>query len=90
MICDCARFYKSGVSKKDGCRYKFEFVKKEDIQNNLKFVDSSSNLSKEEAKKRQKKYFNKIKWQQKGYTCLKCIKNLKLGCRYFDNKKCVQ
>ena len=36
MICESINHAKTGLSKKGNCSYKFEYIKKEDLPNDLK------------------------------------------------------
>ena len=45
MVCDGNKYNKTGTSKKDGCKYKFEYVNKDKIPDNY-IVKASSDLRK--------------------------------------------
>lgn len=82
---------KSGISKKDGCKYVFEYVKKEDMPEDYKKSSKLGQnrqilLSDEEKRKHQNEAMKK--WQQKEYTCLKCNKMMKNNSKFIHNKKC--
>ena len=77
MVCEGLNNCKSGISKKYGHSYKFEYIKQDDLPDNYK---KSSNIrprkfSDEERKENQKKAVKK--WQKKEYKCPKCDKLLK-------------
>ena len=79
---------KTGVSKKDGCKYKFEYVKQDDLPDDYK---KSANKrprkwSDEERKKLQKEHSKK--WQQKEYQCPRCGRTYKNNYRYLHKKFC--
>ena len=87
-VCDGNKYRKSGISKEDGQRYKFEYVKKEDMPDNFK---KSANVRPirvpvEDRKKHQKEAIKK--WQQKEYECPRCGKTYKNGYRFLHNKIC--
>ena len=80
---------KSGISKKDGQRYTFEYVKKEDLPDDYK---KSANIkpkrvSDEDKKKNRLESFKK--WQNKEYTCQKCGNSYKNNYKYQHNKRCL-
>ena len=88
MVCEGLNHCKSGVSKKDGHRYTFEYVKEEDLPDNYK---KSANIrprrvSDEDKKKHQMEALKK--WQIKEYKCPKCSKIMKNNSKYKHNKKC--
>ena len=77
MCCQGINNCKSGISKKDGQRYKFEYVKKEDLPDDY---NKSMNI-------RPKRVSDK--WQYKEYTCQKCGNSYKNGYKYKHNKRCL-
>ena len=84
MVCEGTNNCKSGISKKDGDSYTFEYIKKEDLPDNYK---KSSNIrprrvSDEEKKKKQ------IEWWNKDWQCLNCEKIYKNNYRYVHKKNC--
>ena len=88
MVCEGLNNCKSGISKKDGCSYTFEYVKQDDLPSDYK---KSSNIrprrvSDEDKKKNQIEYLKK--WQNKEYLCPNCEKVIKNGYKYVHNKKC--
>ena len=76
MCCRGIDHHKSSVSKKDGQRYTFEYVKKEDMPDDYK---KSANI-------RPKRVFDK--WCEREYICPRCDKMMKNSNKYFHNKKC--
>ena len=88
MTCEGINNCKSGVSKKDGYRYTFEYVKEEDLPDNYK---KSANkrprrVSDEDKKKHQMEASNR--WLHKEYQCLNCGKTFKNSYRYAHRKRC--
>ena len=88
MVCEGTNHCKSGVSKKDGHSYTFQYIKHDDLPDNYK---KSANkrprrVSDEDKKKNQIECLKK--WQKKEYKCPKCDKTIKNGCKYVHNKKC--
>lgn len=87
-VCDGVEYRKSGISKKDGCSYKFEYVKKEDMPDN--YIKSANirpkRVSDEDKKKHQmeavKRYLNKE------FVCPRCNKTMKNNNKSYHNKKC--
>ena len=103
MVCENINRCKSGVSKKDGCSYKFEYVKKEDMPDdykksaNIRPKRVSENDDKKSKNTRQHRFSEEKKkrfkeavnrWQQKEYRCPRCDKVMKNNCRYAHNKRC--
>lgn len=71
MVCEKINNVKSGMSTKDGCYYKFEYVKKEDLPDDYKkSANIKPKMSDEERKKRKNELLTK--WQQKQYKCPRC------------------
>lgn len=87
-VCDGVEYRKSGISKKDGCSYKFEYVKKEDMPDNyMKSANKrAKKVSDEDKKKKQVQALKK--WQKKGYECPRCKKVMKNSNKVYHNKKC--
>ena len=78
---------KSGVSKKDGCSYTFEYIKEEDLPKNyFKSANIRPKMSDEDRKKHNTEHIKK--WQKKEYKCQNCDKIIKNGSKYVHNKKC--
>ena len=56
MVCEGINNCKTGISKKDNCHYKFEYVKKDDMSDNFKkSANKRSNRVPDEDKKKHKK-----------------------------------
>ena len=88
MVCEKINGCKTGISKKDNCYYKFEYVKKEDMPDNYKkSANIRSNRVPVEDKKEHHKEAMK-RWQQKEYKCLKCGETYKNSYRVVHNKIC--
>ena len=88
MVCEGINRCKTGISKKDNCYYKFEYVKEEDMPDNYK---KSANIrpkrvSIEDRKQNQKESIRRR--QQKEYECSKCGETYKNGYRFLHNKIC--
>ena len=88
MVCEGINNCKTGISKKDNCHYKFEYVKKDDMSDNFKkSANKRSNRVPDEDKKKHQKEAMK-KWQQKEYKCPRCGKTYKNSYRFVHKKKC--
>jgi len=88
MACDGTNHCKSGVSKKDGYSYTFEYIKQDDLPENHK---KSANkrprrFSDEDKMKNQSEYMKK--WQKRDWTCPNCGKTYKNSCKYAHKKRC--
>ena len=88
MACEGINNCKSGVSKKDGHRYTFEYINKEDLPDNYK---KSANirpkkLSEEDKKKHQIESIKK--WLKKEYKCPNCDKTFNNNYKYHHRKRC--
>lgn len=80
MVCEQMNYCKTGISKKDGCSYRFEYIKKEDLPEN--FVKSANKRAKRVSDEDKKETMNKE------YKCLRCDKILKHKSKYAHKKKC--
>ena len=88
MVCEGINNCKTGISKKDNCHYKFEYVKKDDMSDNFKkSANKRSNRVPDEDKKKHQKEAMK-KWQQKEYKCPRCGETYKNSYRVVHNKIC--
>ena len=88
MVCEGLNNYKSGVSKKDGHSYTFQYIKQEKLPDNYK---KSSNIRPHRVsdEDKQKHHLEAIKkWQKKEYKCLNCNKTFKNGYKYLHKKHC--
>ena len=88
MVCEGLNNCKSGVSKKDGHSYTFEYVKDDDLPDNYK---KSSNKRPRRVPEEDRKKHNAErvkKWQQKEWRCSNCGKTFKNSYKYVHNKKC--
>ena len=75
---------KSGISKKDGHSYGFQYIKQDDLPDNYK---KSSNIrpkrvSDEDKKKRP------CEWLNKEYQCPNCNRGYRNGYKSAHNKRC--
>ena len=80
MVCEGINYCKTGISKKNGISYKFEYVKKEDMPDDY---IKSSRLG----KKRQRLLTDEEKWAKRTYTC-ECGKTMKTQYKNYRRKKC--
>ena len=89
MVCEGINNVKSGISKKDGQHYKFEYINQDDLPDNYKKSANKrpQRVSDEDKKKNQMEAMKK--WQNKEYKCSRCNKVMKNGSKYIHNKKCV-
>ena len=88
MVCEGINNCKSGVSKKDGHSYRFEYIKPDDLPDKYK---KSSNMRPRRVSDEDKKKHNteRVKrWQNKEYQCQNCGKTFKNSYKYLHNKKC--
>ena len=82
-VCDGDKYRKTGISKKDGCSYKFEYTDNDKIPDNYvvkKSNDLRKKLTDEDKKLRRKE------WRNKEYKCSKCGNKMKNGNRQYHNK----
>ena len=84
MVCEGLNNCKSGVSKKDGNSYTFQYIKRDDLPDNYK---KSANkrprkFSDEEKKK------HRIEWLNKEFKCPNCNKTFKNSYKYLHKKHC--
>ena len=88
MVCEGINNSKTGISKQDNCHYKFEYVKKEDMPDNLKKSEKirSNRVPVEDKKKHHKESMKR--WQPKECKCPKCGKTYKNSYRFVHKKKC--
>ena len=87
MVCENINRCKTGVSKKDSCSYKFEYVNEQDMPDDYnKSANIRPKMSEEDKKKHHKESMKK--WYDKEYKCPKCNKVLKNSNRQYHNKKC--
>ena len=88
MVCDGIKYYKSGVSKKDGCSYTFEYVREDELPSNHKKSANTrpKRVSDEDKKKNNAERVKK--WQNKEYKCPNCDKVYKNSYKYLHKKRC--
>ena len=77
MVCEGLNNYKSGLSKKDGYSYTFEYIKQDDLPSDHK---KSANI--------RPKMSGEDKWQNKEYKCPNCDKTIKNKSKYLHKKHC--
>ena len=88
MVCEGINNCKTGISKKDNCHYKFEYVEKDELPaDHKKSANIRSNRVPVEDKKKHHKEAVK-RWQQKEYECSKCGETYKNSYRVVHNKIC--
>ena len=88
MVCEGLNNCKSGVSKKDGCSYTFEYVREDDLPNDYK---KSANIRPKRIPEEDKKKHNAElmkKWLNKEYKCPNCDKVNKNSYKYLHKKRC--
>ena len=88
MVCEGLNNCKSGISKKDGCSYTFQYIKQDELPDNYKKSTNKrpKRVSNEDKKKHQMEAVKK--WQNKEFKCDNCGKIMKNKIKYFHNKKC--
>ena len=83
-VCESWYGYKSGISKKDGCSYTFEYIKEEELpDNHIK----SQNIRRKKVSEEEKRK-HRLDWWNKEYKCGKCGTVTKNNSEYRHNKKC--
>ena len=88
MVCEGLNNCKSGVSKKDGHSYTFDYVKQTDLPNNHK---KSSNIRPKRVPDEDKKKHHleaMKKWQSKEFKCPDCNKVYKNNYKCLHKKHC--
>jgi len=84
MVCESLNYYKSGVSKKDGHSYTFEYIKEEDLpENHMKSCNIRPRKVSGEDKIKHKR-----EWRNKEFECLNCGKMIKNTNKYNHKKRC--
>ena len=76
-VCDKMYGCKTGISKNDGCKYKFEYIEKNKIPVNYT-IKKTGDL--------RKKLTDEEKWKNKEYVCPNCGTIMKNGSNYKHNK----
>ena len=84
MVCDGVNYRKSGISKKDGQSYSFEYIKEEDLPKDHK---KSANKRPRKASDEEKKK-HRLEWWNKEYKCPRCGTVTKNNSKYRHIKKC--
>ena len=84
MCCQGINNVKSGTSKKDNCRYRFEYVKKEEMPDD--YFKSANIRPRRVSDEDKKKHL--IEWYNREYICLRCNKVMKNKNRQYHIKKC--
>ena len=84
MVCEGINNCKSGISKKDGCSYTFEYVKEDELPDNYK---KSANIKPRRVSDEEKKQ-HRLEWRNKEYKCPNCNKVYKNGYKYIHKKHC--
>ena len=88
MVCEGINNCKSGISKKDGCSYTFQYIKKDELPDDYKKSANKRQrrVSDEDKKKHRIESINK--WQNKEFECQNCGKTFKNNYKYAHNKHC--
>ena len=87
MVSEGLNNCKSGISKKDGCSYTFQYIKQDELPSDYKkSANIRPKMSDEDRKKHNTEHIKK--WQKKEYKCQNCDKIIKNGSKYVHNKKC--
>ena len=77
MVCEGLNYCKSGLSKKDGHYYTFEYDKQDDLPSDH---EKSANI--------RPKMSDEDKWKNQKFKCQNCDKVYKNSYRYLHNKHC--
>ena len=87
MVCEGLNNCKSGISKKDGHSYTFQYINQYELPNNYKKTSNirPRRVSDEEKKKHQMEAVKK--WQNKEYQCRKCNETIKNGNKFYHKKR---
>ena len=88
MVCEGINNCKSGISKINGHRYSFEYVRPEDMPVDYK---KSANIRPRKYTIDEKKQMQNLRykeWAKKLYNCPRCGQSIKNGSKYLHNKKC--
>ena len=80
MVCEGINRCKTGISKKNGISYKFEYVKKEDMPDD--YIKSSRT-----GEKKMRLLSDEEKWAKRTYTC-ECGQTMKNQYNNYHRKKC--
>lgn len=84
MVSEGLNNCKSGISKKDGHSYTFEYIKEEYLPNSYK---KSANIRPRKASDEEKKK-HRLEWLKKEFTCQNCNKVLKNSSKCTHKKHC--
>lgn len=88
MVCEGRNNCKSGVSKKDGHSYTFEYIKEEDLPtNHKKSANKRPKIIPEEDRKKHNAELMK-KWGNKEWRCSNCDKGYKNSYKSTHKKRC--
>ena len=87
-VCEGVYGRKSGISKKDGCSYTFEYIKEEELP--VDHIKSANIRPKRVSDEDKKKNLMKAieKWQNKEFKCPNCNKTFKNSYKYLHKKHC--
>ena len=84
MVCEGINNCKSGVSKKDGHSYTFQYIKEDDLPN---YHKKSANIRPKRVLDDDKKK-HRENWLNKEFKCLNCSKTFKNSYKYAHRKRC--
>ena len=88
MVCEGLNNCKTGISKKDGQSYKFEYICENELpENYIKSPNIRSKRLSDENRKLHQKECQK-RWMQKSYSCHNCNQIIKNGIKYYHKQKC--